>query len=271
MSMFKKHVWCKYVLSWLLFCSVAFATEQGYQSFLVDLAKRESGGRQDAKNQYGYLGLYQMGEAALIDAGFVKRDSTPNNNDFSGGWTGKNGVTSPEGFLANRGAQNAAIEVFHRGTWKTIQNLGLDKYIGQTIGGVQITASGLIGGAHLVGAGKVRDFLNSNGSKIPTDANGTSVTSYLSRFGGYDVSIITGIVNANDTKTNAGSQDPSNPNSTGSSQSDPSPSAGLGILDLLELAGVAGAILFIGYVIFTFVSLKVILWLVWKLAMPRHR
>jgi len=48
-----------------------------YGSFLEGLANRESSGDQHAINNLGYLGLYQMGEAALVDAGYVERRRKP--------------------------------------------------------------------------------------------------------------------------------------------------------------------------------------------------
>lgn len=69
-----------------------------YAQYLEDLAARESSGRSDSQNQYGYLGLYQMGEAALIDAGYYKKSSANYNNDWSGKFTGKDGVYSKEDF-----------------------------------------------------------------------------------------------------------------------------------------------------------------------------
>ena len=41
--------------------------------FLDELAKMESGGNYRAFNKYGYAGKYQMGEMAMIDAGFKGR------------------------------------------------------------------------------------------------------------------------------------------------------------------------------------------------------
>ena len=46
--------------------------------FYNDLGARESGGNYKAVNTAGYIGKYQMGEAAMVDAGYYKRK--PNNN-----------------------------------------------------------------------------------------------------------------------------------------------------------------------------------------------
>lgn len=61
---------------------------KGYEAFLLALGLRESSGRYDVVNPYGYLGKYQMGEAALIDAGYYLPDGTPQ-NDWIGPWVGK--------------------------------------------------------------------------------------------------------------------------------------------------------------------------------------
>ena len=162
-----------------------------YKDFLRALGYRESGGRYYIENSYGYLGKYQMGESALKDAGYYKGDPT-RRNDWIGEWTGKDGVWSKEDFLRNPRAQENAIREYHRKTWKYLKALGLDRYVGKTVGGIYITESGLLGGAHLLGAGNVKKFLKSNGRIIPKDGYGTPITEYISKFSGYDISEITG-------------------------------------------------------------------------------
>ena len=139
-----------------------------------------------ARNQYGYLGLFQMGEAALIDAGFYVADGS-GTNDWRGQWTGRQGVSSVQDFLNNPAAQAEAVAAYHQRLWTYIQGAGLDRYVGQEINGVQITRSGLIAAAHLVGAGSLAQYLRSNGAVIPIDGNRTPVTEYLQRFGGYEL------------------------------------------------------------------------------------
>ena len=145
--------------------------------FMNAIAQRESSGRATVVNQYGYAGLYQMGGAALIDAGYKNRD---------GSWTGRNGVTSMNSYLNNTAAQNDAVQRYWDRQWQTAQNLGLTQYVGQTVGGVQVTESGLIAAMHLGGPGNVQNFLKSGGSTVFKDANGTAITSYMQAFGGYD-------------------------------------------------------------------------------------
>jgi len=162
-----------------------------YRDFLRALGYRESGGLYGIENKYGYLGKYQMGEAALKDAGYYKGDYTKR-NDWIGEWTGKDGVWSKEDFLRNPRAQENAIREYHKKVWKYITMLDLHKYVNRRIGDILITESGLLGGAHLLGAGNLKRFLKSNGRIIPRDGFGTPITHYIHKFGGYDISEITG-------------------------------------------------------------------------------
>ncbi len=159
-----------------------------YQEYLDALGQRESGKDYQAVNQYGFLGKYQMGEAALIDAGYYQKDGTKI-NDFSGAWTGKNGINSKEDFLNNPQAQEDAIRSYNQRQWQTIRANDLDLYVGLTIGGVEITESGLLAGAHLLGVGNLKRFLESNGQFVPKDGNNVPITDYIKRFNGYDISL----------------------------------------------------------------------------------
>lgn len=161
--------------------------------FYNDLGARESGGNYSSVNKYGYVGKYQMGEAAMIDAGYYKKPSGKYNNDWSGQFTGKDGVYSVQDFLKNKQAQENAQKAFKQAQWNQLKAIGADKYIGKEINGVKITQSGLLAAAHLKGPGAVKEYLQSDGKNIPKDAFGTSVESYMKKFEGYDVSSVTGI------------------------------------------------------------------------------
>ncbi len=161
------------------------------QQFLNDLGARESGGNYKAFNKYGYAGKYQMGEAALIDIGYYKKQSRVYNNDWSGVFTGKDGIKSIQDFLNNPQVQEKAQILFKRKQWTYLKSVGADKYSGKIINGYKITNSGLLAGAHLKGAGSVIDYLKSGGKNIGKDAFGTSVESYIKKFADYDVSELT--------------------------------------------------------------------------------
>ena len=153
--------------------------------FFTALGQQESSGNYSIENGLGYIGKYQFGEAALQDIGFYNGDSTPHTNDWIGTWTGKDGVSNLSQFLDNPSAQDAAAQMYANTLWNYIQNDGLDQYIGDTIGGIQITQSGLIAGAWLVGVGGLAKFLNSDGTKDPVDGNNTPVSQYLQEFSQY--------------------------------------------------------------------------------------
>ena len=158
-----------------------------YKDFLNDLGARESGGNYQAFNKYGYAGKYQMGEAALIDAGYYKKASKIYNNDWSGVFTGKDGINSIQDFLNSPQAQENAQICFKKCQWRYLKALGADKYINKIINGYTITQSGLLAACHLKGAGSVAKYLNSNGKINEKDAFKNSVENYLKQFAGYDV------------------------------------------------------------------------------------
>ena len=159
------------------------------QDFLDALGKRESGGNYKAFNKYGYAGKYQMGEAALIDAGYYKKQGKYN-NDWTGTFTGRDNVYSIQDFLNNPKAQENAQISYKKRQWLYLKAVGADKFLGKFINGYMITQSGLLAGAHLKGAGGVIEYLKSSGRANPKDAFGTSVESYMKNFSGYDVSSI---------------------------------------------------------------------------------
>jgi len=73
---------------------------------------------------------------------------------------------------------------------KWILRKDIQRCVGKTINGITISTSGILAAAHLSGAGNVKKFLRSNGALNFSDAYGSSIESYLKKFGGYDVSEI---------------------------------------------------------------------------------
>lgn len=162
-----------------------------YEDFREALKQRESSGNYQAVNSFGYLGAYQFGEAALVDLGFVVNDGNPYDNQITA-WTGKMGIDSTAEFLASPSVQDAAADEWFELLWGYAESLGLDAYLGQTIDGVYITASAIIAGAHLMGAGGMRDWLASGGTLDLTDGYGTPIEEYLALFTGYEMPFDTG-------------------------------------------------------------------------------
>ncbi len=153
----------------------------GWQNFKEALGARESGGDYKVVNASGYMGKYQFGKAALTDLGYMTE---------AGNWTGKDGIGSREDFLNSPQAQERAMEEWGALMNRNVEAAGLEKYIGQTIGGCTITRSGMLAGRHLVGIGNadrpgLKAYLESNGETVPKDGNGTPISEYVCKFGGY--------------------------------------------------------------------------------------
>lgn len=146
------------------------------------------------KNSLGYVGLFQFGEAALIDLGYYKHwdDNTDKTkaNDWTGSWTGKRDITALSQFL-----NSASLQIQIIGEWidllcQRLRNRNFNEYYGKTINGVEITESGAIAGAHLVGEGGLGSFLgvpNFAGQYKESDGNDVHISKYIEMFNYYDL------------------------------------------------------------------------------------
>jgi len=134
-------------------------------TFLYDMAERESSNRYDIVNQYGYMGAYQFGSSTLKNLGYN---------------------ISKKEFLSNPALQEEAMLKLLKANKHTLRRQ-IKKYDGKLVNGVLVTESGLLAAAHLVGAGSVRKWVR-NGKKY-TDGNGVDLTSYLVKFNGYYLDI----------------------------------------------------------------------------------
>ncbi|MEQ3662927.1 MAG: peptidoglycan-binding protein LysM [Flavobacterium sp.] len=144
-----------------------------FVGFRQALAFKESRGILNMVNPYGYMGKYQFGRSTLRTVGVY---------DF-------------QEFLKNAAWQDKAFKaLIARNKWELRKEIV--KYKGRVINGVKITESGLIAAAHLGGAGSVKKYLRSNGRNGFKDGFGTSLKSYMKKFGGYDVSHIDADKNA---------------------------------------------------------------------------
>ncbi len=138
-----------------------------FVGFRQALAFKESRGILNMVNPYGYMGKYQFGRSTLRAVGVY---------DF-------------QEFLNNATWQDKAFKaLIARNKWELRKEIA--KYKGRVINGIKITESGLIAAAHLGGAGSVKKYLRSNGRNGFKDGFGTSLKSYMKKFGGFDLSHI---------------------------------------------------------------------------------
>lgn len=170
----------------------------GLDQYKDALGNRESTNNYNAVNPWGYSGKYQQGESALQDAGWyngdnVNRQVTSGGNtatyqDFSGTWSAKAqamGVTDYKSYMACAACQEQAQNDVIAAQWRQAQAAGLEKYIGTTQNGVQVTRSGIIAACHLKGCGGTAACLSGSGGC--TDGFRTSLYEYMQKMGGYDV------------------------------------------------------------------------------------
>ena len=146
---------------------------KSFVGFAQKMAYKESRGILHLVNPYGYMGKYQFGKSALRTVGIY---------DF-------------HEFLRNAEWQDKAFEaLIARNKWELRKEIA--KFSGKVINGVEITESGLVAAAHLGGAGSVKKYLRSNGKNGFKDGFGTSLSSYIRKFAGYDISHIEANLNA---------------------------------------------------------------------------
>ncbi len=146
------------------------------------------------KNSRGYIGFFQFGEAALIDLGYYKHwdknfDKTKE-NDWTGSWVGYNGINSLSDFLKSPAKQIQIIGEWVDLLCKRLRNRNFNEYYGKIINGIEITESGAIAGAHLVGEGGLGAFLGISGFKgnyKEVDGNNVHISRYIDMFNHYDL------------------------------------------------------------------------------------
>ncbi|SHG24596.1 hypothetical protein [Flagellimonas flava] len=138
-----------------------------YNGFKEALAFKESQGRYNVINTLGYMGKYQFGTSTLKLMG----------------------VNNTNTFLSDPVLQEKVFETnVARNKW--ILRRDIKRFNGKRIRGVEITESGIVAAAHLAGAGNVKKYLRSYGKNDVADAYGSSISYYMRKFAGFDISEI---------------------------------------------------------------------------------
>lgn len=107
-------------------------------------------------NQFGYIGKYQISDYYLNRFGDLTKDN----------------------FLRNPLAQEKVMNKLCAYYLSEIHRLGLNDYVGRTIGGTIVTVEGLMAGYHLHPVG-LKKWLRSNGKYDTVDGNGCPVSRYV--------------------------------------------------------------------------------------------
>jgi hypothetical protein len=163
-------------------CTVGKLSKDEMTALFAQTGFSESGGDYAKTNSIGYVGKYQFGRLALIDAGYVKSSCTSNaqlNNPNS--WTGKGGINSIDDWKSNGPAQESAM----------CDNVS--RNYNQMVKSGAITAdtsneevAGMLSVAHLLGAGGANTWRKGGGG---ADANGTTGADYFQR-GKYALAVL---------------------------------------------------------------------------------
>jgi len=142
-------------------------TGSSFAGFKEALGFKESRNDYSVINKFGYLGKYQFGRSTLSLLGIHDTDAFM-----------ANPVLQEKAFIANTS----------RNKW--VLRKDIKRFAGKNINGVLVTESGILAAAHLGGPGSVKRYLRSGGVDGFRDAFGTSLKSYMKKFGGYDTSFI---------------------------------------------------------------------------------
>ncbi len=134
---------------------------------------KESQGKYHLVNSLGYMGKYQFGVNTLRALG----------------------IYDTARFMSSPALQEKAfVALLSKNKWELRKEI--EKYDGKVVGGVLVTESGILAAAHLGGAGSVKKFFRSNGTRYLRDDFGTSLRSFMKNYGGYDTSAIVANSNA---------------------------------------------------------------------------
>jgi hypothetical protein len=148
-------------------------TGKFFIAFKEAVGFKESNNHYSKVNTLGYMGKYQFGASTLKTVG----------------------VHDSSNFLGNPKLQEKAFVALIKRN-KSELSAEIKKYSGKTVGGVKVTESGILAAAHLGGAGSVKKFLKSNGTRQSADAYGSTVKGYMKKFGGYETKNIKADKNA---------------------------------------------------------------------------
>ncbi len=170
--------------------------------FLKAIAAKESSSDPEKINDSGYMGKYQFGKIALEDILLKKpyESDEQYQKRVESFWPNNFGTIETRSdynyFLTkftNRGVkfwpehkQDKAMKQLLKNNQEYLGNY-IDKWVGKTKKGIKITKSGLLAGAHLLGTSNVKKFLDQG--LVTKDGNGTPITEYIKKFGGYNLNM----------------------------------------------------------------------------------
>jgi hypothetical protein len=146
--------------------------KKSYEHFLYVLAQRESGNDWTIYNKWGYMGKYQFGDLALEDLGY---GGCVTIEEFK-----KDPSIFPEWL------QDELIVEYIKKNKRNLRRY-IKNFDNTIIDSTEITESGIIAAAHLVGAGNTTKWFDNCGEIDIKDGNGVSIKEYMKTFAGYEI------------------------------------------------------------------------------------
>lgn len=145
--------------------------------FLDDVGFRESSGRYTVVNSHGYLGKFQFSPALLWRLGFkVSEEEFLNDPELQR-------QAMIKLLKHNEDVLKRVIDIYDG---ETFEELVYDEYTCY-VETYEITKSGILAAAHLIGPYRTRLFLEHQ--VVTQDGYGTQITEYLYSFSGYNLNL----------------------------------------------------------------------------------
>lgn len=132
------------------------------EQFMDKVAAIETpGGNHRTVNRFGMMGRYQFSPSTVRVLGFR---------------------LSQKEFLNNRQIQDTVMLRYMQTNHRELSSY-IRRYDGKIVNGVKITRAGILAGAHFAGSEGVKSFFRTGTNT--TDANGTTVAKYMSKFSNF--------------------------------------------------------------------------------------
>ena len=133
------------------------------EKFMSRVARIESGGNAQAKNQFGMMGKYQFSPSTVRTLGFRLTERQ---------------------FLNNPEIQDSVMLAYMKANHQELDVL-IKKYDGKMFKGIRVTRAGILAGAHFAGTTGVINYFRSTDQKGTSDANGTTLRYYMAQFSNF--------------------------------------------------------------------------------------
>lgn len=153
--------------------------KKSVDEFLKILSGSESGGHYNIANRQRFVGKYQFGRAALKSVGYKTSHINKIRNSIYK--ISRKRYRFDTTYFTPKQQEIAMMKYMSLYEKRSLKKI-LKKYDGKYFNGIYMTKAGIYAAAHLGGAGSVKKYFKSGGRINRTDANGTSLKTYMKMF-----------------------------------------------------------------------------------------